>query len=371
MVDDPNRAKLIAHARQMVPSLREGASETERLRRLPDATDRAFREAGFYRILQPVRYGGLELDYGIHTELAAEIGRGCASSAWVLTILACHAWIFGMFPPEAQDEVWGKDPDATLATSFLPVNPTISRTGGGLNVSGRWRFSSGLDHCAACILLLLVEPEGSDGPPDPVFGLVLREDYETEDTWFVTGLAGTGSNDLVVDDFFIPEHRLLRCMELRGGPTPGSAVNPSYIYRLPMFAVFPYSLVGPAIGGARGACETVLDGLSGRQSVAQTKIAEKQSVQMRLAEASASIDAADALIARNLDEIIRQGKVGELPEMDERVRYRRDLGFAAKLCVEATEILFPLLGGRGLVADDPVGRAWRDVHAVSQHIALT
>jgi len=130
-------AALVDRARDLVPVLRERAMQTERERRLPAETDAAFREAGFYRALQPARYGGLELDYGAQTAFARELGRACASSAWVGCILACHCWIAGMFPDDAQAEIWGADPDVAIATSFLPVGVTVDRKGEGLRISGR------------------------------------------------------------------------------------------------------------------------------------------------------------------------------------------------------------------------------------------
>jgi 3-hydroxy-9,10-secoandrosta-1,3,5(10)-triene-9,17-dione monooxygenase len=363
-------ARLLDAARALVAVVRERAGEAEGQRRIPVETDRAFREAGFYRSLQPQRFGGLELDYGIHTELAAEIARGCASSGWVLSVIACHAWILGMFPPEAQHEFWDGDPARIIASSFLPDRGTVTRENGGFRVDGRWKFSSGVDHCDG--LLLLATLPGADGAsqPDPHFLLLPREDYRIEDTWHVTGLAATGSNDVVIDAAFVPRHRALRIKDALGGSTPGSAVNASHIYRLPLFAVFPYTLVGAAVGAAQGAMDLLAEGLAGRKSAAQLKLREQQPVQMRIAEAAAQLDAAWALLRRDAAKINEQGRAGVLPDAHERVRYRVNLAYATKLCVGAMQEIFPLLGGRGLATGDPVQRAWRDVHAVSQHIAL-
>ena len=166
-------AELIAKARALAPLLRERASEAERLRRLPDATQAAFREAGFYRILQPARYGGLEARYGLQTMLGAEAARGCASSGWALSITAAHSWIFGMFPREAQDEFWNPDPQRTLASSFLAVQPSVTPQSGGIRLSGRWRFSSNVDHCDGIILLVMLP--GAGGPPRQTFAFLHRD----------------------------------------------------------------------------------------------------------------------------------------------------------------------------------------------------
>ena len=149
-----DEAVLVERAREMVPVLRERAMQAERDRRLPTETDSDFREAGFYRALQPARYGGLELDYGVQTTFARELARGCASSGWVGGILAAHGWMAGMLPDEAQAEIWGENPDVAIATSFLPVGVTVERKGEGLRLAGRWRFSSGVDYCAWAIALV-------------------------------------------------------------------------------------------------------------------------------------------------------------------------------------------------------------------------
>jgi 3-hydroxy-9,10-secoandrosta-1,3,5(10)-triene-9,17-dione monooxygenase len=352
--------QLVALAREMVPDLRARAPHTEERRRIGEETARAFAEAGFFRVLQPSRYGGLELDYGTHTRLAIEIARGCASSAWVLSVIASHSWLLGMFPAEAQDEVWAKEPGTLVATSFLAVDPKAEAAQGGLALSGRWKFSSGVELCSWAILMA----------PDNRFALIPLAQARVEDTWFSSGLAGTGSNDIVVDRLFVPSHRVLGIAHLKGGPTPGSGVNPGYLYRLPVFGTFPFTLIGPALGAARGALDTVADGLAGRKSAAQVRLAEQQSVQLRLARVAAQIDAAEASVSQLLASCIRDARAGAIPSLAERARCRLGLGFAAELCVQAMENLLPLTGGRGLLAGDPVQRAWRDVHAVAQHVAM-
>ena len=356
----PSLEDLLARAREMIPELRGRARETEERRRIGERTAQAFRDAGFFRVLQPSRYGGFEMDYGTHTHLAMTIGQGCASSAWVLGVLASHSWIAGMFPSDAQDEIWAKEPDALIATSFLPIEPKVEKVDGGLALSGRWKFSSGVDLCRWAIVMV----------PDATFAFIPLAKARIEDTWYASGLAGTGSNDIVVEKLFVPEHRVLGISRLKGGPTPGSAVNPGYLYRIPLFAAFPFTLIGPALGAARGALETVVDGLAARKSVAQVRLSEQQSVQLRIARVAAQIDTAEASVLHLLEAHNREARAGRIPPPLERVRCRLNLGFAADLCVQAMENLLPLLGGRGLIATDPVQRAWRDVHAVVQHVAM-
>jgi 3-hydroxy-9,10-secoandrosta-1,3,5(10)-triene-9,17-dione monooxygenase len=362
--------EILARARALVPTLRDRAPAAERLRRMPPETVRDFRDAGFYRMLQPKRFGGYELPYGIQTEVAIELGRACASSAWDASITACHGWILGMFPLEAQTEVWSADPDVTVSTSFLPVGPKVERVTGGLRVSGRWRFSSGVDHCAWAILGAPVASAGG-GPPSQWFVMVKLADCQVEDVWHVSGLAATGSNDVVVPEQFVPDHRTVDLMQLKGQGSPGSAINPGYLYRLPLHGCFSYNLVGTALGAARGMVEGVIEGLRGRTSMGGVSLAATQSVQLRISEAQAELDAAYALIARNLDEINRRAQAGQDMPVADRLRYRRDNAFVAMQAVRAVDRVFPLVGGRGLEVNDFVNRAWRDTHAAAHHIALT
>lgn len=363
-------AQLVDRARKMGPVLVERARQAELDRRISKETDRDFREAGFYRALQPARYGGMELDYGAQTAFARELGRSCASSGWVGGIIACHGWMGGMLPDEAQGEIWGDDADVAIATSFLPVGVSVERNGDDLTIGGRWRFSSGVDHCGWAILLVLVPAEGGNGPPDPVFALVDLAECRVEDAWNSAGLSATGSNDIVVEKAVIPPHRMMRVLDLRGDATPGSDAHDSYLYRLPLFAVFPFNIIGPALGAARGALDAVIEDLTSRQSVTGADLSRVATVQQRIGRATALLDAADAVMAQLRSEIVTKGKAGDEFEMAERGRYRLNLGHVAQNCCDAVDALLPLTGGRGLETTHPMQRAWRDVHAVSQHIGL-
>ncbi len=362
---------ILERARALLPVLRKRATSTERLRRLPDDTHRDFIEAGFYRIMQPRAFGGLELPFGSQTALGTELARACGSSSWVATLFACHAWILGMFDPQAQAEVWDEQPGALVASSFLCQKSQITRVTGGIRLTGQWRYSSGVDHAHWLIVLAAFDDPLLDGRRAFHYLLMPMRDVRVEDTWYSTGMAGTGSNDVFMDDVFIPEHRMLEAVGLRGGPTPGSAVNPGYLYSQPLFGTFSFNLVGNVIGLARGAAEVVIEALTARTSITGATISAQQSIQLRVADALSGINAAQALVFRNRDEIIADGLAGRIADLPTRARYRGDNGFATRLCVDAVDQLVPALGARGLEAGHPLQRIWRDIHTVSQHIALT
>ena len=353
----------------MVPALRERAQKAEEDRRMPDATHQAFVEAGFYRIFQPARFGGHEMDVGLMLDMAAEIGRGCGSSAWLFTNIASANWVNGMQRPETQDEIWANDPDTLIATSFPGPGAKTTEVDGGLVVDGTFNFASGIDQASWNALQVVLPREG--GLPEARFALVPKSDYEVVDDWFVNGLAATGSRSLVVHEVFIPEHRTIKATEINGGPTMGSAVNPSPLYRIPLWSIGVKLFSGTSIGIARGALEVMEEELRSRRSVGGVRVAELQSVHLRIAESAAEIDAALALLRTDCNEAHTLAETDQPVPLDTRVRWRRNDAFAAKLCIAAVERLYPLAGGRGLGLDSPFQRAWRDVHAATSQITLS
>jgi 3-hydroxy-9,10-secoandrosta-1,3,5(10)-triene-9,17-dione monooxygenase len=366
----PTRDEIIGRARELIPVLRERAAEAEALRRLPDATNRAFHDAGLYRLYQPRRYGGYEADYQLQIDVAAELGRGCGSSAWVQSILASHSWVHGMLGQDAQDEVWGKTPEAIIASAFPTRGASATPVEGGFVVDGRWSFTSGVDHCEWSHLNLLVPRPGQ--PPQHYFAAVPARDYIIIDDWHVAGMRGTGSKSIELAKIFVPAHRALDTHRCVGGPTAGSALSPGPLFRMPLFALFAHGIVGPAVGMALGALDGVLAPLrAARKSQAGLTVGGLPTVQLRLAEASAEIDAARALLQAASDEATALAAADIVPSLEQRVRWRRNGAYAGSLCLRAVERLYPLAGANGLAEASPFQRTFRDIHGACAHIALT
>jgi 3-hydroxy-9,10-secoandrosta-1,3,5(10)-triene-9,17-dione monooxygenase len=365
-----DREVFIERARALVPRLRERAQQAEELRRLPDETHRDFVDADLYRLYQPRRYGGFEMDYQLQVDVAAEIGRGCGSSAWVQSILGSHSWVHGMFEEEAQDEVWAKDPDALIASASPTRESTTTRTGDGFTVEGVWTFSSGVDHCQWTHLNLFVPESGK--PVHHYFAAVPAANYEIIDDWHASGMRGTGSKSIRLRRTHIPAHRVLDTHAAVGGITPGSRLHPGPLYRMPLYSLFAHGIVGPAVGMALGAFDVIVDPLKrARTSQTGQAVGENQSVRIRLAEATAEIDAARAILKRASDDATALAERDVIPTVEQRVRFRRDGAYAANLCLRAVERLYPLAGATGLAADSPFQRAFRDIHACCAHVALT
>ena len=363
--------QVLEQAQDMLPVLSSKAFTTQQSRRLLPEIHSAFSTAGFYKIMQPKAYGGLELEFGSQTQLGFVLAQACGSSSWVATLLACHAWILGMFPKQAQDDVWGANPNAVVASSFMGDQPKVKKIPEGLLLSGRWKFSSGVDYSDWNILLAHCPDPNDSGRKLSFYALVPKTDYVIEDVWNSAGMSGTGSNDIVLTDVLIPEHRLLNAMNLTGGQTPGSEINKGYLYQQPMFGTFSFNLIGNVIGLAKGAAQVVLESLKARTALSGATVSANQSIKLRVAEALSEISAAQALVERNIQEIILAGKSQQAIDISTRARYRGENGFASKLCVSAVERLLPVLGARGLESENAFQRIWRDINAVSQHIALT
>src|ERR1700704_5572866 len=228
--DDLAYAAMIGRAKALIPKLRERASRTEELRRLPPETEQDLHDAGLFRIVQPRRVGGSELDYVALVDCADALGQADASVGWNFANLASHHWMLGMFDPRAQDAVWKKDADALIASSFIFTAGRARKADGGYRLTGHWPFSSGVGSAEWNMLAGVVSTDDeADGIEYRIF-LLHRNDYKISDTWTASGLRGTGSNDVEAHDLFVAEAMTLAVADLTGGPTPGSAVNPNALY---------------------------------------------------------------------------------------------------------------------------------------------
>jgi 3-hydroxy-9,10-secoandrosta-1,3,5(10)-triene-9,17-dione monooxygenase len=365
-------AAMIARAQALVPQLRERASRTEELRHLPPETERDLHEAGLFRILQPKRVGGSEFDYVALVDVADVIGRADASVAWNLVNLASHHWMLAMFDPRAQDLVWDKDPDALIASSFVFPAGRARRVDGGYLLRGNWPFSSGVDSSDWNMLAGIVATDDeADGIEYRIF-LLKRSDTRIIDTWNASGLKGTGSNNVDVNDVFVAEAMTLAVADLGGGPTPGSAVNPNPLYALPVFSLFPYVLSGVALGNAQACLDDYIDVARHRASTYnRTRLGDLQSTQIKIAQASARIDAARLIMRATCIDAMADARRGYIPDMAAKTKTRRDGAYSVNLCTDAVSLTFSASGARGLFTSGALQRQFRDAHAINSHIAFS
>ncbi len=371
---DVSREEVLARAESLLPVIAERAERAREQRRLPDATVRDFHEHGLSRFVQPRRVGGYELDYGMLVDVAAVFARECASSGWNVSNLACHHWMLGMWPKQAQDDVWGPNgetSDTLICASLIFPAGKATRVDGGYRLSGRWPFCSGIDPSDWIMLGARVEADGDHPDSEPRIFLVRKADFEVIDTWHTPGLEGTGSKDAARDDLFVPEHMTVPANGVKGGPTPGSGVNPGALFQVPVIAPFPFVLSGTLLGVAEGVYAKYVGGMRAKSgNYTGARIAELQNVQIKVAEAGAAIDAARLVMLADCDLSMEIAARGEAPDLLTKAKFRRNGAYSANLCVEAVNTLYQSSGGGGIYTGNPISRAFRDIHAALSHIAF-
>jgi 3-hydroxy-9,10-secoandrosta-1,3,5(10)-triene-9,17-dione monooxygenase len=363
------RESLVASARELAPRLAARLPEADALRRLPDDTVADLKRAGFFRILQPQRWGGYELDPQTFFDVQIEVARACASSAWVLGVVGAHAWQLALFDERAQREVWGADNSALISSSYAPTGK-VERLAGGYKISGRWSFSSGSDHCQWVFLGGFAPPAAEGKPPEMLTFLLPRSDYRIEDNWHTIGLRGTGSNDIVVDGAFVPEHRTHKLIDGFRCKSPGNALNAAPLYRMPFGQLFVRSVSTSCIGIAEAALEAFNATASKRVGAGDgAKVAIDPQVQHVAADAAVALDEVKLVLQRNIASLRDYAERGELAPVPLRVRYRYESSVAADRCTKLVSSLFNAAGGRAIFLGHPLQRAWLDINAARAHYA--
>jgi len=358
-------------AAALVPRLAERAERAEAMRRIPQETIDDLHGTGLLRLMQPARFGGSELGLGPMLEVVVQLAAGCASTAWVYSNLASHAWNVGQLEMQAQLDVWGEDPDACVATGLAFPCGKARRVDGGYRVSGRWPFGSGVD--ASTWMFVGAMTEQPSGPPERRFFLVPQPDFRSLDNWRALGLCGTGSHDVEVVDAFVPEHRSVSAEVFAAGLNlPGARHHAHPVYTMPTFAAFAYVLCTIPIGTAKAAVEQFTRGLRARASTyTGARVAELSSVQARIAEASACVEFAETVVRADWQALESGVEQGRYPSLETKLRWKRNAAFATSLAVRAIDTLMPAAGAGGLDMKSPLQRQFRDLHAASAHIALT
>jgi 3-hydroxy-9,10-secoandrosta-1,3,5(10)-triene-9,17-dione monooxygenase len=254
-----------------------------------------------------------------------------------------------------------------MSSSYAPTGKAVT-VDGGHRLTGRWSFSSGCDH-ATWVLLggIVLDSEGK--PVDFRTFLLPASDYTIDDVWDTVGLRGTGSNDIVVDDAFVPEHRSLSFTDVTRCACPGHEVNQAPLYKLPYGSLFSYAITTPIIGMATGAYDAHVAYQRERVRAAYVgqKAAEDPHSQVRVARAAAELDAAWLALERNMTDLMAHARAGEKLPLPLRLRVRRDQVLGTGRAIEAVDLLFENSGGRALKTGTPIQRFWRDAHAGRVH----
>jgi len=357
-------AEVVERARGLFPLLREQARRADDERHLTQEMVDAYAAAGLARVVVPERFGGLGLGFTSVAEIAIELGRASGSMGWVGCFWADHPQWIGLFPEQAQVDVWGDDPEARVATSFAPLG-RVEAVDGGFRLSGDWPWASGVGH-SDWVMLGALAP-GADGAVANHLFLVPVSEVTVVDTWYNAGLRGSGSDNVVAEDVFVPAHRRLSMVDVREGTAPGADVNASPVFHAPLMTHAGYGMLAPAIGIARGVLEAWAETARGKaHSYTREQLAASLPMQLRLAQSTALVDAAELTLRRCLEAV----EQGEATTLEHRVRHRRDISFAMTLVTRAVDDLMQMAGAGALRDESPIQRGWRDVRAIACHVML-
>ena len=356
---------LLDQARALVPVLAERAAATNANRDVPPETIADFHRIGILRIIQPRRFGGLQLPFSLFSHIVEILTEGCASSGWVYAVLGEHQWLLASYPEQAQIDIWGDDPRAVASSSLAP-RAVAERVTGGWRLSGQYSFSSGSTYAKWAIIGAFLDKPGDAAAI--AYLLVPFTDIEIIDDWHVLGLAGTGSRSLRLRDVFVPEHRCVLLSELLAGTPPGAKVHADYpLVSAPRGLMVNYSLPPVAIALGNRALRVTLASLSQRVSRGITRMAASEFVQMTVAEAAAAIDAATLTMhsGRAAAEVLIAK--GEPIPQEYVLRTRRDITHAQHQVQWAVEKLVEVCGARSVYDADTLASIRRDLLTVLTH----
>ena len=368
--DDVKRKEFTKRAADLAPVLRQRAGRTEEMRKIPKETISDLKDAGLWRILRPEHYGGFVSDFGLMIDVAIELGRGCASTAWVYINLISHNWMLPMWPQEAMNEIWGQDENALIGSTLIFPAGKLEPVKGGYHFSGRWSYASGVD--ASDWMMLGAMVASSDGKSEERIVIVRANDLDILDNWFVSGLAGTGSKDVACKGLFVPEYMVFDPTLAREGYTPGTEELVGDAYRLPLIPFIPHLVVAPMIGIAMGAYDDFVEKIQSQASTFnRSRLAHHTTIQLKISETGILIDTARILVRENWLEAHRFVENKKHSSLEDRARWRRDAAHASRCCVQAVDLLHGVSGANANYLDNFLQLRHRDVHAAAHQIHLS
>lgn len=354
--------KILAGIVDMQPRLRERLAETREVRQVSDEVVQELQDLGVFLALHPKRYGGYELDPQHFLKFSMALAEGCTSTSWIAGIIAVHAFQLALMDDRAQQDVWGDNIHTRTSSSYAPMGKA-EPVEGGFKFSGRWGWSSGSHHCTWVLLGGIIPGEGYR-----TF-LIPRSDYEIVDTWHVMGLQGTGSNDIVVKDVFVPDYRTHKQMDGFNMTNPGYAVNDAPLYRVPWGQVFARTVCTPTIGACKEALRLYKDLVRGKASGDPTKLVGDVGTNERIAYAANGIDEMECILMRNFDVMMAKVNAGEEILMDDRILYRYQSSLVVEKAMAVVDHIYNVAGGRSVFTDSEIQQRFLDVHTARAHVA--
>ncbi len=355
-------------AQDLIPFLRDHAEANDRATRMVPEVEQALHRAGLFRYHQPKAWGGMELDFIAYYDIPEMLARGDCSVGWNVANLSSHHRNVAMFSEAAQQEMWGENRDCLVASGIAFFQGRGVAVEGGIRLSGRWSFSSGVDvaqwNMLGCQLM-----EG-DKLVDYLYCMVPRAQYEIIDDWQTLGMRGTGSRSVRCENVFVPTHRTQSMWAAKPGHEfPGLRINTSPTFAVPASSLGGHCIAGAIVGNAQAMVDTVIDWVKSR-STAYTgaKMRDFQLVQLRIGMAAARIDAARTVLRNDCLRADALIKAGRTLDLEAKTLNKRNCAAMVKLCTEAVDSLMEMAGANGIYDHAPLQRMFRDAHAASAHI---
>ncbi len=363
-MNGPGARELLARVEALVPELAAQAPEAERLRRPTDASIEALEQAGLFRLMVPRAYGGLELDLDTFLEVGLALAEADASIAWVASFYVEHNWMLCQFPERFQRELFGSR-SWVLAPATIAPSGRARPDDGGFRLSGRWQWGTGVMHADWVIVGSLVDDEG---PGSYRFFALPREQAKVEDTWYVDGMVGTGSNDIVVDDVHVSAERMVPIRGMVTGRAEGARLHDAPLYRTPMIPILMLAASLPAVGTARAVVRGFRERLQGQTRAFGTQAqGEKPALQMRLGRAALEVRQAELLLRDVVAEVMERRSDASIAD---RARWSASYAHAVQQSRRAILDVAEASGASAHFQTHPLQRAVRDVNVVACHIAF-
>jgi alkylation response protein AidB-like acyl-CoA dehydrogenase len=361
--------ELISRARGLTPLVAEHAAETESLRHISPTVVDALRDAELLSLGTPAPLGGHDVDLETMFEIGYELGKGCTSTGWCWQIWTLHSWFTGFMGTEAQHEIYADGADVIISSGYNPAGSKVELADGGCMLSGRWAFSSGVDHARWVVLGAMIPGVKRPAGALSLLMFVPKDSVRVDDDWHVMGLKGTGSKSVVIDEpIFVPEHMYLDMHGAENGPA--KTVYGRTSYGLPSAVSMGFVVVSPFIGAARAVLDGFSDDMRVREdSLTHTSKSDKASIQMRIGESAAEIDAALHLARSSQAEMLAIGARGETLTPEQRAAYRLHQTYDVELARRAVTRLFEISGTAGMFQGSPMLRRFNDIYAGSKHFS--
>ncbi len=357
----------VESARRIASLAYERAAEGERERKLSRDLVEAMIEAGFFRLCVPAAIGGGEADPATLIEVCEELARGDSAAGWCIAVMSTAGMVAGYIPEDSAREIYG-DSSSVVGGVFAPRGKAVSAED-GFRVTGRWPFSSGVDHCGwvmgGCVVIENGAPRMLDGGrPDVQLALFPKPDVEVIDTWKVSGLRATGSHDIAVEDLAVPTERaasIITQAPRESGP----------LYAFPVFGLLALTIAGTALGIARAAIEDLIELAAGKTPTGSMRsLAERPVTQTRIAQAEAGVLAARAFLYDAVATAWAAAQAGGEITIEHRAALRLAATHATAASAAAVDIAYELGGGTSIYETSPLQRRFRDVHAATQHMLI-